>query len=134
MEVSRRKLAATSVDALDCVDPFLALGTVGIRRALYCRTARHTRPALGDVVLDRAGDAPGRVVGDRRVVAGIVGLHPEANLEVVLQGLVRPRDLLVGVEQVPSVAAGIEPADVPAQYSRMSESSHTGQTRRMRLS
>jgi len=55
---------------------------------------------------------------DLRVVRGIELLHPEAELEDVLEGLVGPRLRLVGVEQHPFVVAGDLASGVGTQVTR----------------
>ena len=52
------------------------------------------------------------------MVRGVVLLHPEAELDVVLQRLVRPRDLLVRVQQRPHVVAGDLATGVRADVAR----------------
>mmetsp|Transcript_5198 Transcript_5198/g.10134 ORF Transcript_5198/g.10134 Transcript_5198/m.10134 type:complete len:256 (-) Transcript_5198:1722-2489(-) len=95
MEVCCSERPLTREGSCDGVHPRAILGL---------SAAIHTLAALGNVVLYRRSDAPSRSqhVG---VVVLLVRLHPEAELDVVGDGLVCPRDLLVGVQQRPHVVA-----------------------------
>jgi hypothetical protein len=91
-------------------------GEIGRSRAAATKnTKRGTRVERGghDALVRRANvETVAVAVHHRSVVALGVRLHPEAVLVVKLERLVRPRDLLVGVQQAPHVVARRLPAGV----------------------
>ena len=52
---------------------------------------------LGDIALYRGSETP-CVAVELLMVTCVIHLHPEAELKVVLKGLVRPGDLLIGIQ------------------------------------
>ena len=82
--------------ASDRVDP----------RAILQTTPGHAMVALRHIKLPRGTNQQSRayVLPQRelRVIGGVVGLHPEPVLVVEHEGLVGPRDVLVGVKETPA--------------------------------
>ena len=85
--------------------------------ALRCGGARRALRHVVLVVIAASADTP-VPARDLDVVRGVVLCEVDAKLLVILQRLVLPWDLLVGVEQMPAVVAHGLPANVCAQVAR----------------
>mmetsp|Transcript_13764 Transcript_13764/g.30468 ORF Transcript_13764/g.30468 Transcript_13764/m.30468 type:complete len:201 (+) Transcript_13764:195-797(+) len=92
MEVSCRQMSFSREGSVDGVNPSTILHAA----------SHHSLCTLWHVILDGRGNSPGDS-SHHSVISLVIVLHPETELQGVLQGLISPRNRLICIQQRPHV-------------------------------
>mmetsp|Transcript_45649 Transcript_45649/g.72472 ORF Transcript_45649/g.72472 Transcript_45649/m.72472 type:complete len:210 (+) Transcript_45649:180-809(+) len=106
MEVSCRQMSFSREGSVDAVNP----------SAILHAASHHSLRTLWHVILHRRGNSPGDS-SQHSVISLVIVLHPEAELQGVLQGLISPRNRLICIQQRPHMVTCDLPATVVSKIT-----------------